>query len=359
MLMVAADGTRRLPRYAARAHAYRQRILRSAKDPTTTDHVAAKAKLEVRKAVDTTRSAERTAVAREVRGPDEEVRQAELHADQRQRADAIAKARAKYERRKQEEKDAKRERDGVAAVVRRYSHRRVPCSSELPCRHRCCRHGGVLESSRDHVRATQLAYAKAVRARERAGYALRSLPWAPPHLIDIAVTRLRDGPGDIQSSTSLVEATLGAAVEAPELSPEATQGTVRARVIPSLARQAPKLPKKTRAFQFPTYYHRHLNDGVFKDVQVGRKVGPGSVPTPAWQRARVVARLMTDGDPDAPWCCDVARHGCIKPTLGSEEPTPPYAVWCCEECDFCVCEVCRQAGPVDHPHPLQRQPVHV
>ena len=142
-----------------------------------------------------------------------------------------------------------------------------------------------MESSKEYARATGFTYAKAIRARQRAGCALRSLPWAPPHLVDIAVARLRDSPGAVESSTSVVESTLVATVEAPEPSSEATQGIARGRVLPSLVRQGPKLPKKTRVYHFPMYYHRHLNDPVYNTVRVGRKIGPGSVPTPACQRA--------------------------------------------------------------------------
>lgn len=151
---------------------------------------------------------QRSAEQRAAKDPDTEARKLELLVDQRERAAAIAKAQIKYETRKQQAEEAKHERDCVAAVMRRYNHNvpRLYCSSELSCRHRRCRHGGVLESCHEHMLAVELAFAKATRACSRASDQLRGLRWAPPGLVKEAEAHLRDTASSGASSAQIVSA---------------------------------------------------------------------------------------------------------------------------------------------------------
>ena len=344
---------------AARAHAYRQRVHRAANDLGSDKHNEAHSKLASRKVHDVQRSAEQRAA--------KEARKLELLVDQRERALAIAKAQIRYETRKQQAEEAKHERDCVAAVMQRYNHAspRLYCSSELPCRHHRCRHGGVIERCREHMLAVELAFAKATRARSRAGDQLRELRWAPPGLVKEAVALLRDKASSGAASAQIISAAGPATCSAgtldiQEVVPQPS-GVEPGRTLPSLVRSAPIKPRPTRTLKFePTLYKRHFDQSV--SLLTGRKGAPASgtcgrvKPTPAWQRARVLSALLTDNH-DEPWCCDVVCDGCIKPSLESAEPSPPYATFCCEECDFCACESCYASA--EHAHRLQRRPVHV
>merc|ERR1711939_544950 len=102
-------------------------------------------------------------------------------------------------------------------------------------------------------------------------------------------------------------------------------GVEPGRTLPSLVRSAPIKSRPTRTLKFePTLYKRHFDQSV--SLLTGRKRAPASgtcrrvVPTPAWQRARVLSALLTDNH-DEPWCCDVACDGCIKPSLEYPEPS--------------------------------------
>jgi len=77
---------------------------------------------------------------------------------------------------------------------------------------------------------------------------------------------------------------------------------------------------------------RQLRMGIV--VPVGLKEAP--MPLPPLHNPK-----STSG---TSWCCDFRLDGCIKPLYKSPEPSGDYEVWVCEECDWCMCMSCIEAG---------------
>ena len=257
---------------AARAHWYRQRVQHKA----TVD--------ESTRALLTTKQEEKAAAASAWRHRKSETKRAVLLALQQERALTIAKSREKYEERRQKEADAKATRD--AAQQRVVSLRRDRDARTA--------------ATNDWIASTH-AHSKTVDARVRAVQKLRGLPWAPKHLVQEA----RDG---------------AAWTAEPE--------TTGSRILPSLAAQAPRPAPLRRPRQW-SYYDRAIESKL--SVPVGRKTAPctGSIVAPvhpcAWQRAEET--LFEE------WHCDAACEGCLRPTAESQEPSRPYDVWSCVECE--------------------------
>ena len=278
---------------AARAHWYRQRVQHRATVDETT------------RALLTTKQEAKAAAASARRQRKGEAKRATSLALQQQKALAIAKSRKTYEERRQKEADAKATRDAAQQRVvslRRDRDARTAATS-------------------DWIASTH-AHFKTVAARVRSGQKLRELPWAPKHLVQEA----RDG---------------AAWTAEPE--------TIGSRILPSLAAQAPRSAPLRRPLQW-SYYDRAFDAKVV--VPVGRKTSPcaGSIVAPvhpcAWQRAEET--LFEE------WCCDAACEGCLRPTADSQEPSRPYDVWSCVECEsFAVCGACYINAQVRHPHALR------
>ena len=242
-----------LDKAAARAHACRERTRRAAKDPHCPEHEAAKNRM----AQDAKRAAAARAERQAEAEPERNAKVLALRIDQRQRASAIAKLKAKHKARRQTELEAKQVRDEAEQVrdaLRKKALREGLSSLQ-----------GEWKASGEAIQRGQKAYVKAMRARVRMGQRIRALGWAPKHMVDEAEDLLAQG-GVV-----------------PELPPP-DSATAGGRVLPSLVKLAsPQKPKPTRFCQFPKYHRRLIGD---KTVETGSKVGPMAVPVPAWKRAK-------------------------------------------------------------------------
>lgn len=280
---------------AARSHWYRLRVQHNAENDE-----------DARAALQTKRDA-KVGAARIARQEKAAAKKAEQLPRQRADAVAIAKAQVKYEARRQKADEAKQTRDAIEVRMRQ---RHASADAE--------------DAVTKDWYAAQDAHSKAVRARVRAGYQRRALPYAPPHLVQQA----RDG------ATWATE---------PESS--------RSRILPSLVKQVPKPAPVRRTVGHAGYYERAID--MKACVQVGRKAAPkqGGVMRPtypcAWQRAQEMVF-------EQEWCCDVAGEGCCRASNQCPEPPRPYNVWACAECaerPFTACDACH--AKAEHPHELR------
>lgn len=291
---------------AARAYAHRQRTKRAAHDASDPDHEKAKARLAKLATQNEDRKLERKLARQE-----HEESKASVY---RARQVAIAQARLKYEAQKVKALEAKREKDVWSAASHRENRRRP-------------RDEARRQHAMKQATAATSKYWKACRKRARLGEKMRALPRPSAKFIRGQLVRdVETGPTPPLAATSSVDET----VPAP---PRASDSSL---VLPSLVKLAPKAPNakpkvsRRAGAGTPLYVCRPFDPQAY--LKTGRKNVRGG--RPVWTHARL------HYEEPRPWCCDVAKVGCIKPSIDAEEPTPPWATWDCKECDFCVCERC-------------------
>jgi len=310
------DANASLDLAAARAHWHRLR-----KAHTAEVDEQAQAAMQA----DRARKADAT---REARYEKAEVKRVERLSKQRKKAVRIASAQVKYEERRRNASEAKMKCDELRKQMRMSDPRRPDALQAWPA------------ACGEHL--------KAADAKACAGYKMRRLSKAPPHMVREA----RDG-----------------AAWATELQVASLNGSC-SRVLPSLASQARRLVPVRRAealkgergkggIEYATYYNRAIETQTI--VPVGRKSAPATKAEidfmkfrepSAWQRAE---EALFDSD----WHCDVAAPGCLRPAGEAAEPARPYNLWSCTECKdgFVMCGACHETSVASrghtHPHRLR------